>query len=70
MVDPTDKVDPSGKADPADKVDPTQNTLLVPGPPRYATRGNLSAVAGNTAKQQGKGFADAKAYDPQSAYEV
>ncbi len=35
----------------------------VPGPPRYATRGNLSAVAGVVARKQGEYLANTRAYD-------
>ena len=48
-------------------MDPAHYTLLVPGPPRYATRGNSSAVAGVPAKQKGKCFAVTKAYELHSA---
>ena len=41
---------------------PARTTQLVPGPPRYATRGNLSAVAGVRAKQKGESFAVPRAY--------
>ena len=53
-----------------DRMDPAQYTLLVPGPPRYATRGNLSAVAGVAAKQKGESFAVTKAYDRRGGYEA
>jgi hypothetical protein len=41
---------------------PARDTLLVPGPPRYATRGNLSAVAGVAAKPKGESFTVTMAY--------
>ena len=41
---------------------PARSTLLVPGPPRYATRGILSAVAGVAAKKKGETFAVTEAY--------
>ena len=53
-----------------DEMDPARITLLVPGPPRYATRGNLSAVAGVAAKQKGESFAVPKAYDRSGGYEA
>ena len=49
---------------------PARDTLLVPGPPRYATRGNLSAVAGVAAKQKGESSAVTKAYDRFGEYEA
>lgn len=49
---------------------PAQNKLLVPSPPRYATRGNLSAVAGVAAKQKGESFAVSKAYERFALIEV
>jgi hypothetical protein len=48
---------------------PARTMLLVPGPPRYATRGNLSAVAGVAAKQKGESLTVTKAYDRDAAYE-
>ena len=46
-----------------DEMDPARDMLLVPGPPRYATRGNSSAVAGVAAEQKGESFAVTEAYD-------
>ena len=51
-------------------MDPARDTLLVPGPPRYATRGNSSAVADVAAKQKGESFAVTEAYDQVSGYEA
>lgn len=51
-------------------MDPARDTLLVPGPPQYATRGNSSAVAGVPAKQKGKCFAVTEAYEPHSDTEA
>ncbi len=53
-----------------DRVGPARNMLLVPGPPRYATRGNLSAVAGVAVKQKGESFSVTKAYDRTAAHEA
>jgi len=49
---------------------PARDTLLVPGPPRYATRGIFSAVAGVAAKQKGKSFTVTKAYARIGGYEA
>ncbi len=51
-------------------MDPTRDTLLVPGPPRYATRGNSSAVAGVAAKQKGESLAVTEAYGRYGDYEA
>ena len=51
-------------------MDPARETQLVPGPPRYTTRGNCSAVAGVAAKQKGESFTVTKAYDCQSEHEA
>jgi len=44
-------------------MDPAQIRYWCRVPPRYATRGNFSAVADVAAKQKGESFAVTKAYD-------
>ncbi len=52
------------------RMGPARDTQLVPGPPRYATRGNLSAVAGVAAKQKGESFTVTEAYGRSGDYEA
>ncbi len=45
------------------KMGPARIKQQVPGPPHYATRGNLFAMAGVTARQKGESLAVTEAYD-------